>query len=57
MIGWRLGGQVGLGTILSVLLLGPCIGLVFRAAAIAPGALEQETLEQTCRSLRCSHSP
>ena len=57
LIGWRLGGQVGLGTILSVLLLGPCIGLVFRAAAIAPGALEQETLEQTCRSLRCSHSP
>ena len=56
LIGWRLGGQVGLGTILSVLLLGPCIGLVFHAAAIAPGTLEQETLAQTCRNLRRSRS-
>jgi len=46
-IGWLLGGQVGIGTVISVALTGPIMNLVFNLVKFEPRNVEHETLFQT----------
>ena len=47
VIGWLLGGMVGIGTIISVLSIGFCIQLTFKLLKFDPTTIQHETLEQT----------
>ncbi len=50
-IGWRLGGQVGLGTVISALGLGTLFNLNFALLRFDAAALHQEDLAETLRRL------
>ena len=49
--GWRLGGQVGLGTVISALGLGTLFNLNFALLRFDAAALHQEDLMETLRRL------
>ena len=49
--GWLMGGQVGIGTIMSMFGTGTFIELTFRLAHISPKELGQESLGDTLRAL------
>ncbi len=51
VIGWRLGGMVGLGTILSAFTIGFCVQTVFKLLKFDPTKVKHETLDQTFRIL------
>jgi len=50
-VGWRLGGQVGLGTVISALGLGTLFNLNFALLRFDAAALHQEDLTETLRRL------
>lgn len=50
-VGWRLGGQVGLGTVISALGLGTLFNLNFDLLRFDAAALHQEDLAETLRRL------
>jgi len=52
LIGWLLGGPVGLGTLLSVVGLGATMQLVFRIAKFEPRKVKHENLIESFRSLK-----
>ncbi|MCL2085075.1 MAG: hypothetical protein FWH06_07455 [Oscillospiraceae bacterium] len=52
LIGWLLGGMVGIGTIVSVIAIGSCIQITFRALKFDVTAIKHETLRDTYTSLR-----
>ena len=45
LIGWPLGGMVGIGTIISALAIGPCVQVTFWAFKFDVTAVKHETLE------------
>ena len=47
IIGWFLGGMVGIGTVVSVIAIGFCIQLTFALLRFIPSAVQHETLRQT----------
>ncbi len=51
LCGWRLGGMVGVGTILSACLLGFCVQLTFRLLRFDPTHVQHQTLYDTYLSL------
>ena len=51
LVGWRLGGQVGLGTVVSALGLGSLFNLNFALLRFDAAALHQEDLTETLRRL------
>lgn len=46
-IGWLLGGQVGIGTVISVICTGPIMQLVFNLVKFEPRDVEHETILET----------
>ncbi|MEY8389241.1 hypothetical protein AALC17_18565 [Oscillospiraceae bacterium 38-13] len=52
VVGWRLGGRVGLGTVISALGLGTLFNLNFALLRFDAAALHQEDLAETLRRLR-----
>ena len=52
IVGWLLGGRVGVGTVISVIGVGFCIQLTFTVLKFDATAVEHETLMETYRSLR-----
>ena len=47
LVGWILGGMVGIGTVISVIAIGVCIQITFAMFRFDPAAVEHETLKQT----------
>lgn len=56
-VGWRLGGQVGLGTVISALGLGTLFNLNFALLRFDAAALHQEDLPETLRRLSRNRQP
>ncbi len=50
-VGWRLGGMVGLGTIISAFAIGFCIQTTFKLFKFDPAMIQHSTLNQTWRSI------
>ncbi len=50
-VGWRLGGMVGLGTIISAFAIGFCIQITFKIFKFDPAMIKHNTLDQTWRSI------
>jgi uncharacterized membrane protein YczE len=50
-LGWKLGGMVGFGTILSAILIGFCIQLTFSLLHFKPTAIVHENVGETYRNL------
>lgn len=57
LVGWRLGGQVGLGTVISALGLGTLFNLNFALLRFDAAALHQEDLPETLRRLSRNRQP
>ena len=57
LIGWRLGGQVGIGTVISAVGVGSLFNLNFALLHFAPAGLHQENLPETIRRLRSRQDP
>lgn len=51
ILGWRLGGMVGVGTILSALLIGFCLQLVFRLFRFDATAISHQTIAEVYTDL------
>lgn len=51
VIGWRMGGQVGIGTIIPMVGIGTFIEATFRLAHLSPKELGQESLRETLHAL------
>ena len=51
VIGWVLGGMVGIGTVISVIAIGFIIQLTFALFKFVPATVEHETLRQTYKNL------
>lgn len=51
-VGWRLGGQVGIGTLISAVGLGSLLNLNFALLHFRPAELRQENLAETFRRIR-----
>jgi uncharacterized membrane protein YczE len=51
-VGWRLGGMVGIGTIISAFMIGMLIQLTFKIMHFDSTKIEHETFMQTYRSLK-----
>ncbi len=49
--GWLLGGEVGVGTVVSVFLGGPILQLVFQAFKYDPSAVESESFSDTLHNI------
>jgi len=47
IIGWFLGGMVGIGTIIAVIVIGFCIQIVFRFFKFDITSVKHETLRET----------
>ena len=56
-IGWRLGGQVGIGTVLAAVGVGSLFNLNFFLLRFTPALLHQENLPETIRRLRSRQDP
>lgn len=50
-IGWKLGGMVGMGTIISALLIGFCIQTTFKLLKFNAAEVKHETLDMTYKML------
>ncbi len=51
LIGWRLGGMIGVGTLLSAFAIGFCVQVTFRLLRFDVTRVEHETLSGTCTTL------
>jgi uncharacterized membrane protein YczE len=51
IIGWRLGGMIGIGTIISAFVIGLCVQIVFKLVRFDATKVKHETLDQTCKIL------
>lgn len=49
--GWRLGGMIGIGTIISALAIGFCVQITFRLLKFEATEVKHETLDQTFKML------
>jgi len=47
LVGWILGGMVGIGTVISVIAIGVCIQITFAIFKFDPATVEHETMKQT----------
>lgn len=47
IIGWKLGGMVGFGTIISAFMIGFCVQTTFKLLKFDPTKVEHETIDQT----------
>jgi len=54
LIGWRLGGMVGLGTVLAAVLIGFCVQLTFRLLRFDPTSVQHESLLATWHGFKPS---
>lgn len=52
LIGWSLGGDAGIGTIVSVVVTGPIMQLVFNRVGFEPRDVRHESIFETIRSLK-----
>lgn len=52
IIGWMLGGMVGVGTIISVIAIGFCVQITFNLLKFDTTAVQHETLIQTFKAIR-----
>ncbi len=52
LIGWQLGGQVGFGTILAALAIGPIVQFIFKLFAFDVTKIHHETLSKTWSNWR-----
>ena len=52
LVGWLLGGMVGIGTVISVIAIGFCIQITFNIFKFNPAEVEHETLKQTYKALK-----
>lgn len=50
-VGWRLGGMLGVGTIISALAIGFCVQVTFKLLKFEATEVKHETLEQTFKLL------
>lgn len=48
-VGWRLGGMVGIGTVISAVAIGFCVQLVFRLCKFDATAVQHETIGETLK--------
>lgn len=51
LIGWSLGGMVGIGTIISAFAVGFCVQITFKLFRFDATEVKHETLDQTCKML------
>ncbi|ROR27096.1 putative membrane protein YczE [Mobilisporobacter senegalensis] len=51
LIGWRLGGMIGIGTIISAFVIGFCVQKTFKLVKFDPTKVNHETLNQTYQML------
>lgn len=51
VIGWRLGGMLGIGTIISAFVIGLCVQLTFKLLKFDATQVKHETLDQTFKLL------
>lgn len=54
LVGWRLGGMVGIGTVISAFAIGFCIQTTFRLLKFDATSVSHETLDVTFRTLHRS---
>ena len=52
VIGWFFGGMVGVGTVIFVIVIGPCVQIVFKLFKLDVTAVKHETLRDTFGRLR-----
>lgn len=52
IMGWLLGGQIGLGTLIAVIASGFCVQLVFSCLRFDAAAVKHETLGETVRRVK-----
>ena len=52
LIGWLLGGMVGIGTVVSMLAVGFCVQITFKLLRFDVTAIKHETLRETYTALR-----
>ncbi|PKL13391.1 MAG: hypothetical protein CVV52_06200 [Spirochaetae bacterium HGW-Spirochaetae-8] len=57
LIGWLLGGMVGIGTIVSALIIGFCIQITFRVLKFDPTKIHHEDLMSTLKRIRLFAAP
>lgn len=51
LIGWFLGGMVGVGTVISAIAIGACVQITFKVLKFDPTKIQHETLDKTFKSL------
>lgn len=51
LVGWRLGGMLGIGTIISALAIGFCVQVTFKLLKFEATEIKHETLDQTLKML------
>ncbi|MDF2587463.1 MAG: hypothetical protein K0S41_1304 [Anaerocolumna sp.] len=51
IIGWRLGGMIGIGTVISAFVIGFCVQTIFKLFHFEPTKVTHETLDQTFKIL------
>lgn len=51
LAGWRLGGMVGAGTVISALAIGVCIQITFKLLKFDAAKVKHETLDQTLKTV------
>jgi uncharacterized protein len=49
IIGWKLGGMIGIGTVISAFVIGFCVQIIFKLFHFEPTKVKHETLDQTFR--------
>ena len=52
VIGWYLGGLVGIGTVVSAFMIGFCVQITFKLLRFDPTKIHHERLQETYKSLR-----
>ena len=57
LIGWRLGGQVGMGTLIAAVGVGSLFNLNFALLRFNPARIHQENLPETVRRIRSQKDP
>jgi uncharacterized membrane protein YczE len=56
IVGWKLGGMIGIGTVLAAFGIGFCVQLTFQLLNFDTTTIEHETLGQTMRLIRSRQS-
>jgi uncharacterized membrane protein YczE len=51
LVGWKLGGMIGIGTIISAFVIGFCVQVTFKMLKFDPTKIKHETVDVTCRML------